>query len=83
MHLPALDELLRESDEAADSFVECINSFNNVAWEEEEDERVQREFSSAAAGEGRRRKRTKPPPPYWGSGYNSHAKPTRATDNDC
>jgi hypothetical protein len=88
VHLSTLDELLRESDEAADSFVECVNSFNDAAWEEEEDDRVQREFSSgggagaAAAGEGRRRKRTKPPPPYWGGGYNSHARPTRATDDD-
>lgn len=46
VHLSTLDELLRESDEAADSFVECVNSFNDAAWEEEEDERVQREFSS-------------------------------------
>ena len=88
VHLSALDELLRESNEAVDGFVECVNSFNDAAWEEEEDERIRREFSSGggagadATGEGRRRKRTKPPPPYWGGGYNSHARPTRATDDE-
>ena len=56
VHLSALDELLRESDEAADGFVEFVNSFNDAAWEEEVDERVRREFSSGGgAGAGRRR----------------------------
>jgi hypothetical protein len=88
VHLSALDELLRESDEAADGFVECVNSFNDAAWEEEEDERVRCEVSSGGgaaantAGGARRRKRTKPPPPYWGGGYNSHARPTRATADE-
>lgn len=69
VHLSTLDELLRESSEAADRFVECINTRNE---EEEELTRTQRELSGSndMMGDSGRKKRSKPPPPYWGSGYN-------------
>lgn len=70
-HLGTLDELLRECDEAADRFVECVNTQN------EEEEllmlRGQRELAGSGAMVGvnsRTNRRTKPLPPYWGSGFN-------------
>jgi hypothetical protein len=70
-HLGTLDELLRECDEAADRFVECVNTQN------EEEEllmlRGQRELAGSGAMMGvnsRTNRRTKPLPPYWGSGFN-------------
>ena len=78
-HLGTLDELLRESDEAADRFVECINTKNE---EEEELARTQRlqqnDISGSMMSESSRRKRSRPPPPYWGSGFN---RPS-TTDNE-
>lgn len=61
-HLATLDELLRESDEAAERFVECVNARN-----EEEEELARHSHGRVGSG---RRKRAKPLPPYWGSGYN-------------
>ena len=69
-HLGTLDELLRESNDAAERFVECVNTRNE---EEEELARSQRELSGSGAmsmGESGRSRRSKPPPPYWGSGFN-------------
>ena len=43
-HLGALDELMRECDESADRFVECVN-----AWNEEEEELAR---TQAANGRG-------------------------------
>lgn len=70
-HLATLDDLLRESSEMADRFVECVNSRG-------EDEEMNRNGGGVGAGLGLdgaaaaagRVKRTRPPPPYWGSGYN-------------
>lgn len=64
-HLSALDELLRESSELADRFVEVVNDLNE---KEEEEEAYWREMMKGGGGEAK--KRTKPPPPYWGSGFN-------------
>ncbi|KAL3769881.1 hypothetical protein ACHAWU_007087 [Discostella pseudostelligera] len=65
-HLSALDELLRESSELADRFVEVVNDLNE---KEEEEENYWREMMKGGGG-GEAKKRTKPPPPYWGSGFN-------------
>ncbi|KAL7541227.1 hypothetical protein ACHAXR_011905 [Thalassiosira sp. AJA248-18] len=79
-HLGTLDELLRECDEAADRFVECVNTRNE---EEEELSRSQREMMGSGGmlmmGDHGRRKRSKPPPPYWGSGFN---RPSMNEKND-
>ena len=87
-HLSTLDELLKESDDAAEHFVECVNTRNE---EEEELTRGQRELiggsggmmmgdSAAAMAAAARRKHTKPPPPYWGSGFNRPS--TNEKDNE-
>ena len=65
-HLSALDELLRESSEMADRFVEVVNDLNE---KEEEEEQYWRDMMRGGAGGGQK-KRTKPLPPYWGSGFN-------------
>jgi len=82
-HLGTLDELLRESDEAADRFVECINTKNE---EEEELARTQRsqqnDISGSMMSESSRRKRSKPPPPYWGSGFNRPSTTDNENGND-
>ena len=85
-HLGTLDELLRESDDLAERFVECVNRRN-----EEEEELMMLGNSGGVGGVstvvgGRRRstalmgmKRTRPPPPYWGSGFN---RPSTNNDED-
>ena len=82
-HLGTLDELLRESDEAADRFVECINTKNE---EEEELARTQRsqqnDISGSMMSESSRRKRSRPPPPYWGSGFNRPSTTDNENGND-
>ena len=72
-HLGTLDELLRESNDLAERFVECVNSRN-------EEEELMMSQAAAAAGSGGGGannttaamgiKRSRPPPPYWGSGFN-------------
>lgn len=75
-HLGTLDELLRESSEMADRFVDCVNS------------RVEEEEMGRSGGGGMggldggavvRSRRTRPPPPYWGSGFN---RPNTNQEND-
>eukprot|EP00584_Thalassiosira_punctigera_P004860 CAMPEP_0172528150 /NCGR_PEP_ID=MMETSP1067-20121228/2633_1 /TAXON_ID=265564 ORGANISM="Thalassiosira punctigera, Strain Tpunct2005C2" /NCGR_SAMPLE_ID=MMETSP1067 /ASSEMBLY_ACC=CAM_ASM_000444 /LENGTH=454 /DNA_ID=CAMNT_0013312017 /DNA_START=30 /DNA_END=1394 /DNA_ORIENTATION=+ len=76
-HLGALDELLKESDDAAESFVQCVNIRNDELEEIAARGASARGGSnllvgSAMMGDGGsgRRRRSKPPPPYWGSGFN-------------
>mmetsp|Transcript_3789 Transcript_3789/g.8441 ORF Transcript_3789/g.8441 Transcript_3789/m.8441 type:complete len:460 (+) Transcript_3789:308-1687(+) len=83
-HLGTLDELLRESSESADRFVECVNTRN-----EEEEEELNMLRSSTTNGDGmmgessgQRRKRSKPPPPYWGSGFNRPSTNENEEDED-
>ena len=82
-HFGTLDELLRESDEAADRFVDCINTKNE---EEEELARTQRsqqnDISGSMMSESSRRKRSRPPPPYWGSGFNRPSTTDNENGND-
>lgn len=71
-HLSTLDELLRESNDLAERFVECVNARN------EEEELMMSQTGLAAGGGGSGGvnnaaagiKRSRPPPPYWGSGFN-------------
>mmetsp|Transcript_27942 Transcript_27942/g.43919 ORF Transcript_27942/g.43919 Transcript_27942/m.43919 type:complete len:467 (-) Transcript_27942:67-1467(-) len=73
-HLGTLDELLRESNDLAERFVECVNTRN-----EEEDLMMSQAALMAGAGTSAAAgsssgvmgiKRSRPPPPYWGSGFN-------------
>lgn len=79
-HLGTLDELLRESNDLADRFVECVNSRN------EEEELMMSQAGLAAGGGGVNAtsavgiKRSRPPPPYWGSGFNRPS--TNLQDDD-
>ena len=63
-HLGTLDELLRESDELADQFVDCVNSREMV------EDVVGVGSEGILGGEMQKKKRLRPPPPYWGSGFN-------------
>ncbi|KAK1743988.1 hypothetical protein QTG54_005585 [Skeletonema marinoi] len=69
-HLGTLDELLRESNELADRFVECVNERN------EEEELMMSQAAAVGSGGANASsgavgiKRSRPPPPYWGSGFN-------------
>jgi len=69
-HLGTLDELLRESNELADRFVECVNERN------EEEELMMSQAAAVGSGANASSggavgiKRSRPPPPYWGSGFN-------------
>jgi len=70
-HLGSLDELLRESDNAAERFVECVNLRNEeLDLIADHNARGGNNNNVMGGGMGGRRKRFKPPPPYWGSGYN-------------
>ena len=79
-HLSSLDELLRESNDLADRFVDCVNSRN-----EEEEEIMSQQGGGGipaaivgaggsagvnATSSGGAVRRSRPPPPYWGSGFN-------------
>jgi len=70
-HLGTLDELLRESNDLADRFVECVNERN------EEEELMMSQAAAVGSGGANASsggavgiKRSRPPPPYWGSGFN-------------
>jgi len=68
-HLGTLDELLRESNDLADRFVECVNERN------EEEELMMSQAAAVGSGANASSgavgiKRSRPPPPYWGSGFN-------------
>jgi len=75
-HLTTLDELMRESNDSADRFVECVNARNEEIEEElwaRSSKNVTNSASGmvmAGSGSPARRRRTRPPPPYWGSGFN-------------
>jgi hypothetical protein len=79
-HLGTLDELLREGNDMADRFVDCVNSRN-----EEEEAIIMAStvggggniisgggglVNAGANGSATGMKRSRPPPPFWGSGYN-------------
>ncbi len=84
-HLSALDDLLRESSEMADRFVEVVNDLNE---KEEEEENYWRDMSrgDGGGGGGHKKKRSKPLPPYWGSGFNvkqtGHKEDDEKEDSD-
>ena len=66
-HLGSLDELLRESDELAEQFV---NIFNDKNEEMEEEEYRINQLKSGGMMNAASRRKSKPLPPYWGSGFN-------------
>lgn len=66
-HLASLDELLRESDELAEQFV---NIFNDKNEEMEEEEYRINQLKSGGMMNAASRRKSKPLPPYWGSGFN-------------
>ena len=69
-YLSSLDELLRESDDLAEQFVQTFNDKN----EEIEDEEYRlAQLKSGGVMNAPTRKKTKPLPPYWGSGFNRQA----------
>lgn len=85
-HLGTLDEFLRESNDLADRFVECVNERN------EEEELLMSQAAVAGSGggvggAGMGIKRSRPPQPYWGSGFqrpsaNEHEDEDIESDSD-
>ncbi|KAL9178414.1 hypothetical protein ACHAXT_000061 [Thalassiosira profunda] len=78
-HLGTLDELLRESDEAAERFVECVNARNEA---EEELARNQRELAGSGVAGRAGAAEDAPAPPYWGSGFNRPGAKDEEDDDD-